>query len=434
MDTIYALSSGGVPSGVAVVRISGPGAEGILWSLCSRAPEPRRASYTMLRRPEDGSVLDSGLVLWLPGPHSFTGEDVAELQVHGGRAVLAALFDSLSKQPGTRPAEPGEFSRRAFANGRLDLAEVEGLADLIAAETEVQRRQAVSLAGGALSRQAEEWRNELISLRAEIEARLDFSDEGDVDELGLDFWESLEGLREDISRAIARSRSGERVRQGFRVALMGKPNAGKSTLLNALAQRDVAIVTAEPGTTRDVLEVPMDLGGYPVLLYDTAGLRETASEAEREGVRRAVRAGEAADLVLWLHDLGDNQPIEVPVLPAGTDVWEISTKSDLNSDRNSGELRISATTGEGLDALLRKLTEAAANAMGPGGELVARERHRVALLDVQRALKDAAEPGMAPEITADLLRAAADAMGRISGRVDVEDVLDAIFREFCIGK
>ena len=433
MDTIYALSSGNVPSGIAVVRLSGPSAGRALQSLCGFLPAPRRAVLAALRDSARDAVLDRGMVVWLPAPGSFTGEDVAELHVHGSRAVLAALFDSLSQRLGLRLAEPGEFSRRAFLNQRIDLAEVEGLADLIAAETEVQRRQAVGLAGGLLSRAGEDWRRRLIALRVQIEAQLDFSDEGDVPEdLPTSFWVATNAIEGEFREVLGAAAAGERVRQGFRVALMGPPNAGKSTLLNALAQRDVAIVTPEPGTTRDVLEVPLDLGGYPVLLYDTAGLRESSSAAEREGVRRALAAGEGADLILWLSDV--TQP-SAPDLPAGSaPVWLVHSKADMaGADAQLSGQVVSARSGSGLPALLGALSEAAAQGVPAEGPVVARERHRAALA---AALADLGRvrSGQPLEITADLLRSSAEAIGRISGRVDAEDVLDSIFREFCIGK
>jgi tRNA modification GTPase len=430
MDSIYALSSGAVPAGVAVIRISGPRAGEALEALIGSLPEPRRAALRNIRAPGRDEVVDQGLVLWFPGPKSETGEDMAELQVHGGRAVVQALFDVLAAL-GLRLARPGEFLRRAFDGGKLDLTEVEGLADLIAAETEVQRRQALGQARGGLAGRAEAWRLALIDLRAAIEARLDFSDEGDVSEaLPPEFGKRIAAVRTEMREALAGARSGARLREGFRVAILGRPNAGKSSLLNALSRRDVAIVTEEPGTTRDVLEVPLDLGGYPVLLYDTAGLRETASAAETEGVRRARLTAEAADLILWLEDASapGEGALDVPNRPT----WRIATKLDLAPAPAGTELGISVKTGEGLQTLLDRLSSAAAEGLGAGNALVTRERQKEAIGEAVAALS--AAPASADEITADLLRAASEAIGRLSGRVDVEDVLDRLFNEFCIGK
>jgi tRNA modification GTPase len=428
-DTIYALSSGAVPSGVAVIRISGPAAGGAVLALTRPLPEPRQAALRMIRRP-GGEVIDQGLVLWFPGPRSETGEDMAELQLHGGRAVVQAVFDALAEQ-GLRLATPGEFARRAFQHGKLDLTAVEGLADLIAAETEVQRRQALGQAAGALGTLAESWREALLGLRAEIEARLDFSDEGDVAEkLPADFRQRIDGLRSAMAEALAGAASGERLRQGFRVAILGRPNAGKSSLLNALARRDVAIVTEEPGTTRDVLEVSLDLGGYPVLLFDTAGIREADSRAEAEGVRRAKRTAESADLILWLED-STTKGEDAPRLP-DRPIWRISTKVDLMGSVRQSGLGVSVVSGAGLRQLAEKLREEAADSLGPGNALVTRQRQKEAIQAALDALDVA--PALADEVTADLLRRASEAIGRLTGRVGVEDMLDRLFAEFCIGK
>jgi tRNA modification GTPase len=430
MDTIYALSSGAVPSGVAVIRISGPATRDALTSICGGLPDARRAELRVLRRPSDGSVLDEGLVLWFPAPRSYTGEDLAELQLHGGRAVITAVFQALSEH--ARLASPGEFSRRAFHNGKLDLTEIEGLADLIAAETEMQRRQAVGQARGALARRAEAWREALIALRAELEARLDFADEGDVpDALPEGFWAALDGLRADLADSLATGKSGERIREGYRIAIVGRPNAGKSSLLNALARREVAIVTEEAGTTRDVLELPLNLNGYAVLLFDTAGLREACSEAEREGVRRARLTAEAADLVLWLED-STEPPGEAWPVP-GIPVWRVRTKMDLSREPATSEvLAISAKSGEGLDVLAERIGETVAAATGSESAIVARQRQREAIEAAILALGEAC--GAADEVVADLLRSAGEAIGRLTGRIGIEDVLDRLFAEFCIGK
>lgn len=429
MDSIYALSSGTVPAGVAVIRISGPQAGEALTALSGALPKPRAAALRLLRRPGDGVVLDQGLVLWFPGPASETGEDMAELQVHGSRAVVQALFAVLGEL-GLRLARPGEFARRAFTNGKLDLTAVEGLADLVAAETEVQLRQAIGAAGGRLRRRADGWRETLIALRAEMEARLDFSDEDDVAEAPpADFAERVAALLADMREALADAASGERVREGFRVAILGRPNAGKSSLLNALSRRDVAIVTEEAGTTRDVLEVPLDLGGYPVVAFDTAGLREASSAAEAEGVRRARRAAESADLVLWLEDC-TLPPEPLPEI-AGRPVWRVATKVDL-APAKPAEGGISVRTGAGLPELIARIGRAAAEGMGGGSALVTRQRQAEAIADAVAALD--LVPGARDEIAADLLRSASEAIGRLTGRVNVEDVLDRLFSEFCIGK
>ncbi len=435
IDSIYALSSGALPCGVAVIRLSGPQARDALVALSGELPEPRHAALCAFRR-RDGAILDQGLALWFPAPASATGEAVAELHIHGSRAVLQAMFAELSSM-GLRMAEPGEFTRRAFANGKLELTELEGLADLIAAETEVQRRQAIGQAvgergngGGALARKAEGWRRTLITLRAEVEARLDFSDEGDVAEvLPVAFDAQVTALRDDMQAALSDAAQGERVREGFCVAILGRPNAGKSSLLNALSRRDVAIVTEEAGTTRDVLEVSLDIGGYPVIAFDTAGLREAGSAAEAEGVRRARRAGEAADLVLWLEDC--RLEPEAPPALGGAPVWRVATKVDL-MERCAEALAISVKSGAGMAQLVERIGGAAAEAMGNGNALVTRQRQAEAIAAAVTALGRI--DGTEDEIKADLLRAASDAIGRLSGRIDVEDVLDQLFGAFCIGK
>jgi tRNA modification GTPase len=313
----------------------------------------------------------------------------------------------------------------------LDLTQAEGLADLVAAETEAQQRQAVGAAQGALAKRAEVWRDSLIALRAEIEAQLDFSDEGDVpDALPPAFWTRLAALRDDMAEALETAGAGERVRDGFRIAILGRPNAGKSTLLNALARRDVAIVTDEPGTTRDVLEVPLDLGGYPVVLLDTAGVRAAESAAEREGVRRAEASAAGADLVLWLEDA--TREAEEVTVPGRAPVWRVRTKADAEGATAAGGLLISAVTGDGLDALSSRLEAFAQGLAGREPALVTRRRQRDALAAAVDALLSGEH--LAPEITADLLRAAGEAIGRLTGRIDVEDVLDRLFSEFCIGK
>src|SRR6476661_4377453 len=304
-DTIFALSSGRPPAAIAVVRISGPRAGDALKALAGKLPEPRKAGLARVRDPDGGEVIDEALALWFPGPNSETGEDIAELQLHGGRAVIAAVLGALGRVEGLRPAEAGEFTRRAFENSRLDLTAVEGLADLIGAETEAQRRQAYRQLKGLLGDRAETWRARLIEALALVEARIDFSDEADVPEdLMTPALKIVRELRDEIAEVLAGAGRGERLREGLVVAIAGPPNAGKSTLLNRIAQREAAIVSPYAGTTRDVIEVHLDLAGYPVTLLDTAGMRETEDPVEQEGVRRARDRAATADLVLWVTDAG----------------------------------------------------------------------------------------------------------------------------------
>ncbi len=447
-ETIYALSSGVVPSGVAVIRVSGPEVAKIVSALCGRVPEPRKTMLAKLRDPETKDVLDEALVLYFAGPASFTGEDVVEIQCHGGRAVVAAMLRVLSCFDNCRPAEPGEFTRRAFDRGRMDLTEVEGLADLIAAETESQRKQAVRQMGGALGSLYEDWRKRLIHMRAMIEADFDFADEEDVPgSVADEVWKEAGQLHLEISDHLERSRSGERLRSGLQVVLMGAPNAGKSSLLNAIAGRDVAIVTEEAGTTRDVIEVHLDLGGYPITLVDTAGLRETDGLVEREGIRRAEERGRQADLILWAvepdgvdandqdaglpHDLSESVP-----------VWTVRTKADLETlpkQDSSGtikEIPASSKSDDGMKLLFDGLTRFAEETISLGeAPLATRARHRHYLNDCLQGLQQAVSADHLPtELRAEDLRRVADSLGRITGRIDVEDLLDVIFRDFCIGK
>ena len=444
METIYALSSGGVPSGVAVIRLSGPRGRFVVETMVGDVPNPRRASLRSIR-DRNGVTIDEGLVLWFPGPASFTGEDMAEFQVHGSRAVIGAVFRRFREIAGLRPAEAGEFTRRAFLAGRIDLTEAEGLADLLAAETEYQRRQAMAQATGALRRLYDEWRSRLIRIRALIEADFDFADEEDVPGSVADAaWRAAAALREEIRAHIEDGDRGERVRSGLQVVLLGAPNAGKSSLLNALARRDVAIVTEEAGTTRDLIEVHLDLDGRAVTVVDTAGLRSDAGRIEAEGIRRALDRSRAADLVLWLQapDAGD----EGQALPSigDAEVWEIATKSDLGQAESAGSrfesatksLKVSTVTGEGLDDLTGALTAFAEEVCGGGeGGIPTRDRHLAhlgeALREMDRAL-DGAEKDA--ELRAEDLRRAGDELGRITGAIGVEDLLDVIFGEFCIGK
>ncbi|MBI1237942.1 MAG: tRNA uridine-5-carboxymethylaminomethyl(34) synthesis GTPase MnmE [Alphaproteobacteria bacterium] len=433
--TIFALASGQGQAGVAVIRVSGPVARRAIEILTGRAlPAPRQAVLRRLWKA-DGEAIDQGLVLWFPGPQSFTGEDVAEFQVHGGRAVAAAMAEALGAVPGCRPAEPGEFARRAFENGRLDLAQAEALADLVAAETESQRRLALRGYGGALARQCEAWRGQLIETLALAEASIDFSDE----ELPAGLPEAARAEAVSLLRAIeeglAAAEPTRQIAEGFSVAIIGAPNAGKSSLLNALAGREAAIVSALPGTTRDIIEVRLDLGGFLIVIADTAGLREAADAIESEGVRRAAERARAADLRIALFDAAT-----APALDAATSALlqpgdiVAANKIDLASAGGGDAIGISATTGAGIAVLLDALTARVRERLSGGDALpLARERQAAALREAAEALRRGLKAS-AVEIFAEELRLAARALGRVAGRVDVEDVLDSVFARFCLGK
>ena len=542
-DTIYALSSGRPPAAIAVIRISGPRAGDALKALTGRIPEPRKAHLARLRDPQSGEIIDEALGLWFPGPNSETGEDTAELQLHGGRAVIAATLAALGRIEGLRPAEAGEFTRRAFENGKLDLTAVEGLADLVGAETEGQRRQAFRQMKGLLGNRAEDWRQRLIRALALVEARIDFSDEADVPEdLVSPALAIARELADEIEAALADGGRGERLREGLVVAIAGPPNAGKSTLLNRIARREAAIVSPYAGTTRDVIEVHLDLGGVPVTLLDTAGIRDTDDPVEREGVQRARDRAAGADLVLWVEDAsnmsrpmtdlgaacpgGTRDTATVALAPVNaawapstvtsddvvdaaaghlTDssvgrppIWLVRNKIDLIdqnvsnneriihfSDKNElGEsgidprdlkgpqpnseskdrvnnpladmvnerlmdkseslfvereslFNISAVSGDGFETLLAALERHAATFLaGAESVLISRARQRRALEDSAAALRRglSAQIVSHEDLVAEEFRIAARALGRLTGRVDVEDVLDIIFRDFCIGK
>jgi tRNA modification GTPase len=519
--TIFALSSGRGPAAIAVVRISGPRAGAALKALTGKIPRPRQAALGRVRDPQTRDIIDEALILWFPAPHSETGEDTAELQLHGGRAVIAAVLEALSAIEGLKPAEAGEFTRRAFENGKLDLTAVEGLADLVAAETQGQRRQAFRQMKGLLGHRAEAWRQKLIQALALVEARIDFSDEADVPEnLLAPALAMARELETEIAAALDDSGAGERLREGLVVAIAGPPNAGKSTLLNRIARREAAIVSPYAGTTRDVIEVHLDLQGWPVTLLDTAGIRDTEDPVEREGVRRARERAAAADLVLWVVDARDEiaaknaaaksaaksvsviprrakgaNPESIPpgsgqgsaALSFGRSrndqlaplIWLIRNKIDLiqrlagrnepillnvekseasfdpnkplknlvknhlpqrnelESTKNELEFNLSAVTGEGFDPLLARLVRQAEEVLtGSESALVTRERHRRALEEVLAALRRAQGRNVASreDLLAEELRIAATTLGRLTGRVDVEDILDVIFRDFCIGK
>lgn len=429
--TIVALSSGSGRAGVAVVRVSGAHVRFALETIVGAVPEPRRARYAALR-DGTGEIIDHGLVLFFPGPASFTGEDVAEFQVHGSRAVLARLIATLTGLPGLRLAEAGEFTRRAFEAGKLDLAAAEGLADLIDSETEWQRRQALRQMEGALGVAAAGWRATLIRAMTLLEAEIDFSDEGDVAGPLVAEAVALAGSAlPSLRAALGSFAAGERVREGFVVVLAGPPNAGKSSLLNALARRDVAIVSPIAGTTRDAIEVRLDLAGIPVLLVDTAGLRESGDAIEAEGVRRALKRAEDADLILQLRAV--DAPVEAPLRADG--LVRVATKIDLSQAALPGELGVSVVTGEGIEALLRWLADRLRGIANPEPALLTRERQRLAVTAAVDAILRAAMIGPEqPELIAEELRLAVRALERLIGRVDVEDVLDSLFAGFCIGK
>ncbi|MEQ5788142.1 tRNA uridine-5-carboxymethylaminomethyl(34) synthesis GTPase MnmE [Erythrobacter sp. NFXS35] len=423
--TIFALSSGAPPSAIGVVRMSGPQARAALTALAGRLPEPRRASLVKLR-DADGALLDEALALWFPGPNTATGEDLAELHCHGGRAVIAAVEAALAALPGLRRAEPGEFTRRAFANGRIDLAEAEGLADLLTAETELQRAAALANAGGALSRQVEDWRAHVLALSAEIEAVLDFSDEEDALDLPESFTWNIAALATALGEWLARPRS-ERLGEGFRVVLAGPPNAGKSTLFNALIESEAAITSPIAGTTRDVIERSVGIGGVPLTFVDTAGLRDGAvsDNIEAIGIDRARAELARADLVLWLGPEGEG--------PDGG--WEIAAQADRSDFEGKATARftVSATTGGGLGALKSALVDVARGALPKPGEAALNARQHVRLAETAEALA-AAERLTDPLLIAEELRRARLALDRLIGRATTEDMLDTLFGRFCIGK
>ena len=438
-QTIFALSSGRPPSAIALVRVSGSQAGKVLTALAGKLPSPRMATRALLwdlgQRP-----IDDAVVLWFPGPASATGEDVAEFHVHGGRAVLAALFAALSRFEDVRPAEPGEFTRRAFENGKLDLTEAEALDDLIHADTDRQRRQALRQLKGLLGDRARDWRARIIEASALIEAGIDFSDEGDVPaELIAPALAKVVALLTEIEEVLAEQGRSERLRDGLVVAIAGPPNVGKSTLMNQLARREVAIVSPHAGTTRDVIEVQLDLDGYPVTVIDTAGIRETDDPVEQEGVRRARARAADADLVLWLTDVS---PLSIQ--HDGTaPVWTLRNKIDLEAASRpladplgQGVFQISASRGDGLPELIAALVGFAQNYFG-GSEsgLIGRARQRKLLQQTAASLRRCFQVvGQGEELAAEELRTAAHSLGRLLGRVDVEDILDVIFREFCVGK
>ncbi len=434
-DSIVALSSGRLPAGIAVIRISGPKTRFVVETIAGGMVKGRIAALRKLRAA-DGSLIDNGLVLFFPGPNSFTGEDVAEFHVHGGRAVAGKMLETITGFDCVRHAEPGEFTRRAFLNGKLGLVETEALADLVNAETEAQRRFAVQNAEGAQSALYLGWRRRLIHARAMIEAEIDFSDEEGVPGSVSDtVWSDINSMIGEISRHIDGFHTAEIIRDGFEVVILGAPNAGKSSLFNALARREAAIVTDEPGTTRDLLEVVLDLNGVRVRVTDTAGLREAPGKVEAIGIEKARAKAHAADLVLLLEDMAE--PVDAGALGSDAPLLRIGTKADLaRAQAGAYDAIISTKDGTGLTDLLTEIGRRAAAAIGDAGDILpSRMRHVELLSETRRFLTSAlSNQERGQELRAEELRLAADRLGRIVGAVDVEDLLDVIFSQFCIGK
>ena len=441
-QTIYALASGKGRSGVAVIRVSGPDTATVLSALLGgRLPSPRQASRAWLRDPAGGDLIDDGLVIWFPAPGSYTGEDVAELHIHGGRAIQQRLFQLLENQPGLRMAEPGEFTRRAFENGKMDLTEAEGIIDLIDAETEAQRQQALRQARGELGTLYQGWSDRLARILAYYEAEIDFADEDLPEDIGQKTRPGIEEMIAVIDGHLNDNRRGERLRDGVHIALIGAPNAGKSSLLNLLAQREAAIVSDIAGTTRDVLEVHLDLGGFPVTVSDTAGLRETVDVIEQEGVRRALAAADRADICVLVVDASDQSEGQRGNIVRYMEIADlvVFNKTDRTygmSDRSLPEnhVKISVKDGSGVSEMLANIGSLVEARFGlTEAPVITRERHRNALLEARDHLQRSM---MAPEVSlaAEDLRLALRAVGRITGRVGVEELLDIIFRDFCIGK
>lgn len=427
-DTIFALSSGAPPAAIAIIRISGVSAFDAVRALVGRVPQPRRASLAELKHPETGDVLDSALVLTFPGPQSASGEDLAELHLHGGRAVVRAVEAVLAGLPGLRRAEPGEFTRRAFLNGRIDLNEAEGLADLLSAETEWQRRTASAMMGGAFSAAVEEWRQEVLRLSAMTEAELDFSDEGDVETQ--DSIKISDGCirLHDVIIELLEAPTAEKLREGLHIVLGGPPNSGKSTLLNALVAREAAIVSDIAGTTRDMIEVPVALEGIPFVFTDTAGLRDSTDDSiEAMGMERSRIAMASADMILWLGDEGGG--------PEHPQLVEIDAKCDeaMHVGKHAGAFRVSALGGEGMNDLVSHIINVGKTLLPPPDRFAINERQRTLMRECAEALKDASQ-AMDWLIVAEHLRHARVSLDALTGRAHTEDMLDMLFGRFCVGK
>jgi tRNA modification GTPase len=434
-DTIYAPATTAGQAAIAIVRLSGPEAGPALAALAGSLPPPRVARHARLHDPDGGADLDDALALWFPAPRSVTGEDVAELHLHGSRAVVAAIMAALARQ-GLRLAEPGEFTRRAFLNGKLDLVQAEAVADLAAAETEAQRRQALRQLDGQLGALYRGWSQRLLHLLAHLEAAIDFPDEDLPPEIETRVAVETAALGGEIASHLADGHRGERLRDGIAVAILGPPNAGKSSLLNQLARREAAITSPIAGTTRDVIEVAVDLAGYPVVLADTAGLRDSADAIEREGLRRALARAESAELRLFVFDAARPQDAAGAAPWQGPDTLLVANKADLApppDGRPAGALAVSALTGEGIAALVAVLATRIAATYDTAAPLLTRARHREALEIAAEALQRSRAADL-PELRAEDLRLAWRSLGRITGRVDVEDLLDVIFADFCLGK
>jgi tRNA modification GTPase len=435
MDTIFALATAPGRAGIAVVRVSGPAAAQAVGTLTGSDPPTHRAAALRTLNSFDSETIDEGLVLWFEGPASFTGEDVAEFHVHGGPAIIGTLLENLGRVDGLRLAERGEFTRRAVENGKLDLTRAEAIADLVEAETEAQRKQAVQQYGGSLYELAEEWRSRLVKALAWAEAFIDFAEDEVPEKAGAEVREATTQILKEMQALMADGRRGEILREGLHLTVVGPPNAGKSSLINALTQRDVAIVSDIPGTTRDVIEARLDLGGYPVIVADTAGLRPTTEAIESEGVRRAKARADTGDMTLVLLDGSETDPTAGidPSLLAKADfiVWN---KADLPWPEPRIGLQLSLRTGQGLDFIVETIAAGAKDRLAKTESAVlTRARHREAVADATTALKRSLE-STSPELMAEDLRLALRAIGRLTGQVDVEDLLDVIFRDFCIGK
>lgn len=435
METIYALSSGSLPAGVAVVRLSGLSVKSIIQRLVGKLPEPRKMVLKAISSV-NGGFIDNALVVFFPSPHSYTGEDCAEFHLHGGKAVVARLLKELSEFPQTRAAEAGEFSRRAFTNGKIDLTEAEGLADLIEAETESQRRLAIMGASGQLAEVYRGWRRDLINVRAMFEAELDFSDEEDVPSIAVaDLFANIHSLSNDLKNHI---KAGERagvMRDGLKIVIVGAPNSGKSSFINKLAGRDVAIVSDIPGTTRDALEVRLVMNGFPVLISDTAGIRETNDKIEQLGIQRTISNIKDADLILILEDMVS--PIEIIIPNTKAPIWLIGTKLDLLDEKqHRWPIQISTKTGENLDVIIGNLNQFIESFNEKTFSAIPARRRQLELLQIADGFLEQALSCQQTdlELIAENLRLASNTLGRITGDIGVEDILDVIFSEFCIGK